>query len=190
MAGDIHSDEVAAIVEHIGRGDDPYVVPKELVEEPESPPPLAAQPAAEQEIVNKSLYNLIKNMGVGEKIKLALKGNRDARTILIREANRLIPRFVLQNPRITDDEIVGIARNRNVDAELLRIVSEHKEWGRNQQVRSALVSNPKTPVAVALRFVNSLTERELRLLAKSKNITSAVAGAAKRILILRTTPGH
>ena len=45
-------------------------------------------------------------MTVGERLKLALKGNRDARMILIRDPNRLIQRFVLQNPRITDDEII------------------------------------------------------------------------------------
>jgi len=135
--------------------------------------------------VNKSLYAQILNMTVGERIKLALKGNRDARMILIRDPNRLIQRFVLQNPRITDDEVVMVARNRNVDTDLLRAIGDHKHWPRNYQVRLALVTNPKTPVAIALHYVNSLMERDLRFLAKSKNVSSAVVSQVRRLLLQR-----
>ncbi|HVO22813.1 MAG TPA: hypothetical protein VMW56_04215 [Candidatus Margulisiibacteriota bacterium] len=174
------SDEAAefqAIAESVERGDDPYVVPQELIDEPEDGKP-----------INKSLYNQILHMSVGERIKLALKGNREARAILIRDANRLIQNFVLQNPRITDDEIAMLARNRNTDAELLRKIGDHRLWPRNYQVRLALVTNPKTPMATAMHFVGSLQERDIRLLAKSKNVSSTVSSQAKRILFQRE--GH
>ena len=170
-------EELDAIAESIERGDDPYVVPEELLEEPEEGKP-----------VNQSLYNQILNMTVGERIKLALKGNRDARMILIRDPNRLIQRFVLQNPRISDDEIVMLARNRNLDGELLRKIGDHKYWPRNYQVKLALVTNPKTPLATALHFVNSLMERDIRFLAKSKNVSATVTAQAKRWLFQRE--GH
>jgi hypothetical protein len=174
------SDEVAefeAIAESVERGDDPYVVPQELIDEPEDGKP-----------INQSLYNQILHMTVGERIKLALKGNRDARTILIRDPNRLIQRFVLQNPRTTDDEIAAVARNRNADVELLRKIGDHKSWPRNYQVRLALVTNPKTPMATAIHFVSSLQERDIRLLAKSKNVSTTVSSQAKRIIFQRE--GH
>ena len=166
--------ELAAIAESIERGDDPYVVPQELLEEPEE-----AKPA------NQSLYNQILHMKVGERIKLALKGNRDARMILIRDPNRLIQRFVLQNPRITDDEVIMVARNRNLDVELLRKIGDHKHWTRNYQVKLALVTNPKTPMATALHFVGSLMERDIRLIAKSKNVSATVVTQARRLLLQR-----
>jgi hypothetical protein len=185
----LSDEELDAIIARIGRGDDPHKLPPELVDEP-SPP---VRPAAsgdgdreEQEKRNRSLAYLIRGMKVGERLKLALKGNHDARSILIRDPTQIVARFVLQNPRVTDDEIVGFARNRNLDSELLRIIGEQKQWSRNPQVRSALVSNPKTPIAIALRFVNSLSERELRLLAKSRNVSTAISGSAKRILFQRT----
>jgi len=166
--------EIAAIAERVERGDDPYEVPGELLVEPEEGKP-----------VNKSLYGQILTMKVGERIKLALRGNRDARMILIRDSNRLIQRFVLLNPRITDDEVIMVARNRNVDADLLRIIGDHKAWPKNYQVRLGLVSNPKTPIAIALHFVSSLGERDLRSLAKSKNVSSAVVSSARRLLLQR-----
>jgi hypothetical protein len=171
------TEELQAIADSIERGDDPYVVPQELLEEPDEGKP-----------ASPSLYNQILHMTVGERIKLALKGNRDARMILIRDPNRLIQRFVLQNPRITDDEVVMLARNRNLDMELLRRIGDHKYWPRNYQVKLALVTNPKTPLAIALHFVSSLMERDIRFLAKSKNVSATVSTQAKRMLLQRE--GH
>ena len=171
---DPQSGDVQAIAASIERGGDPYVVPDEMLVEPEPDKP-----------VNKSLYNQIVHMTVGERVKLALKGNRDARMILIRDPNRLIQRFVLQNPRITDEEIVMVARNRNLDADLLRLIGEHKYWPRNYQVKLALVTNPKTPLAVALHFVSSLMERDIRFLAKSKNVSATITTQARRLILQR-----
>ena len=174
--GDVQEDPHAleAIAESVRRGDDPYIVPEEMLKEPE-----AGQP------INKSLYAQILSMKVGERIKLALKGNRDARMLLIRDPNRLIQRFVLQNPRISDEEVIGAARNRNLDADLLRLIGDHKSWPRNYQVRLALVTNPKTPLATALHYVSGLMERDLRLLSKSKNISATIVSQVRRLLMQR-----
>jgi hypothetical protein len=166
--------DLQAIAESVERGDDPYVVPAELLAEAEPNAP-----------VNKSLFAQILQMSVGERIKLALKGNRDARMILIRDTNRLIQRFVLQNPRLTEDEVVTIARNRNLDVDLLRKIADNKRWPRNYHVRHALVTNPKTPLANALHFVGTMMERDLRLLAKSKNVSATIAAQARRLLMQR-----
>jgi len=166
--------ELEAIAASIERGDDPYTVPEEMLVEPEPGKP-----------VNKSLYSQILGMPVGERIKLALKGNRDARMILIRDPNRIVQRFVLQDPRLTDDEVVMMARNRNIDVDLLRIIGEHKQWPRNYQVRLGLVNNPKTPLAISLHLVSSLNERDIRFLAKSKNVPATVATQARRLLLQR-----
>ncbi len=169
--------EITAIAESIERGDDPYSVPEDLLVDPDPLPPPGP--------VNKSLWAQISAMTVGQRIKLALKGNRDARMILARDTNRLIQRFVLQNPRITDDEIVMLAKNRNLDADLLRLIGANKMWPRKYQVRLALITNPKTPIATALHFLSSLTERDIRFLAKSKNVSATVVSQARRLLMLR-----
>ena len=72
-----------------------------------------------------------------------------------------------------------MAKNRNIDAELLRKIGDHKQWPRNYQVRLALVTNPKTPLATAMHFVSSLHERDIRLLAKSKNVSATVVGTGQ-----------
>jgi hypothetical protein len=167
-------EKLEKLAEEIEQGRDHIAVPAVLVEDPVDVRPATKNLAAE-----------IQAMSIGERLKLALKGNRDARTLLIRDSNRIIQRFVLQNPRITEDEIVSLAKNRSVDRELLAIVCKKKEWLTNYQVRLALVTNPKTPMAVAVRLVPLLLPRDLRQLAKSKNVPIAVNGVAKRLVIER-----
>lgn len=165
---------VEAVVRAVEAGSDGIAVPAELLAEPEDG---ADRPPSQ------SLYARILEMGVHERIKLAMRGNKDARMILIRDPIRLVRRCVLTNPRITDGEVVAIARSRNADEELLRIISEKRDWVRNYQVRHALATNPKTPLAVALRHVSSLGERDLRFIAKSKNVPQTVAVQARRLLL-------
>ncbi len=164
-------DELAEDIRH---GRDGIRVPEQLVEEPEE------KLTAPQ---RKSMQQVIADLKTGERLKLAMSGNREARVILMRDTSLLIRRFVLMNPRISDDEVLMVARNRQVDKELLDLIVRSKEWMNNYQIRHALVSNPKTPLQIALRYVGTLAMRDLRMMAKSKNIPSAVNGAAKRIVL-------
>jgi len=161
-------ESIAAAVE---AGTDGIAVPEALIEEPDK-----------GASVDKSLTQRLMEMTVSERIKLALRGNREIRMMLIRDPNRMIRRFVLQNPRVGDEEIIAIAKNRSADDELLRIIADSREWTKNYQVRLSLVTNPKTPLTLSMRFLSGLQERDLRTLAKSKNVSSTVANAAKRIV--------
>ena len=164
---------VVELVRSIVAGSDTIGVPAEMLEErvEAAPPP------------PRSLYAQILTMGIAEKIKLALRGNKDARNILIRDPSKLIRRFVMQNPRLSDGELINVARNRNSDEELLRVIVDNREWMRNYQVRLALATNPKTPLAVALRQLPTLGERDLRMLAKSRNVPQTVVAQARRLLL-------
>ncbi|MCW5891449.1 MAG: hypothetical protein KIT14_12990 [bacterium] len=171
---ELDADAVARIVREIEAGEDSILVPFELIGDFERPPGTAPPPSLFQEVLG---------MSVSQKIKLALRGNKDARTILIRDNNKLVRRFVVMNPRITDGEVVQLCRNRSADDELIRIVAEDREWVRNYQVKLALVTNPKTPLVIAMRLVAQLGERDVRALAKSRNVPQAVAVQARRIVV-------
>jgi hypothetical protein len=166
--------DIEALAEQIRLGQDQIHLPDDLLRELG----LDTQQA-------RNLFNLIQQMTIGERLKLALKGGRDARSILIRDANKLVQRFVLQNPRLTDDEVLGMCRNRNIDSDVLRVVGENRDWTKNYQIRLGLAANAKTPLVIALSFVQSLVEKDIRLLAKSRNVSSAVSSKARRILVER-----
>jgi hypothetical protein len=167
-------DEEEVVAESVRAGTDAITVPSALLDE---------------KPVERSLIDRVRDMTVSERIKLALRGNKEARMLLLRDSNKMIRRFVLQNPRLTDEEVIALAKNRTADDELLRLVAESREWTKNYQVRLSLVTNPKTPLVLALRFVSTLPERDVRALAKSKNVSATVANQAKRLIEQRKTGG-
>jgi len=175
--------QVEAIARTVAAGTDGIGVPAELLEEREEPAGRANRGGAATPSGN--LHAQIVTMGMSAKIKLALRGNKDARQILIHDRNKLIRRLVLQNVRITDGEILSLARNRNVDEELLHVIVERREWMQNYQIKLAIVVNPKTPLVSALKHVGSMAERDLRHIAKSKDVADAVGAQARRILFTR-----
>lgn len=130
----------------------------------------------------KALGTLIRDMSIPQKIKLALFGNHTARTLLLRDTNRIIPMFVLENPRLTDNEIVDISRNTQVDEGILRAVGNNLQWMKAYQVKMNLVSNPKTPIDTTLRWLKFVKDKDLGRLAKSKNIPQVVSTQAKKLL--------
>lgn len=179
-------EDLESIAEEVQQGRDSYVIPQELVDDArESEPQKPSAEVEKEPATSPNLRAQIAAMKIGQRLKLALKGNRDARSILIRDSNRLVQRFVLQNPRITEDEVMALCRNRGSERELIEAICKKKEWTTNYQIRVALVTNPKTPLMIALRLAPTLLQRDLRVLAKSKNVPSAIGSVARRLLIER-----
>lgn len=165
--------EVAAVLE----GRDRIELDPVLVEEPA--PPRARESAATR----------IRRLKVPERVKLALRGNREARQILARDPVKLVQSCVLRNPRVTVDEALAMAKNRSLAGDLLRAIAAEREWVRHYAVRLALVQNPKTPLPVALGLLGGIHERDMRLLARSKNVPTVLQAQARRILARRGGPG-
>ncbi|MFH0821630.1 MAG: hypothetical protein V2B18_02680, partial [Pseudomonadota bacterium] len=135
---------------------------------------------SEQEV--SSLYNQILNMGVSDKVKLATMGNKEAREILIRDSNKLVAVAVVKSPRIQESEIENISKNRSINVDVLRQIAATKEYMKSYSVRLNLCSNPKTPVPIAMKLVPQMKDQDLKKIAKSKNVSQAVANAARRLV--------
>lgn len=128
-----------------------------------------------------SLTQRVMRLRTNQKILLAIKGGKEERTLLIREANRLIQVNVIRNGRITEGEVAYIAQMRTVNEEVLRIISMNREWMKKYTIRKNLVSNPRTPLAIALNNLRNLNEFDLKLMVKDKNVSEVLRREAKRI---------
>jgi Domain of unknown function (DUF4388) len=129
----------------------------------------------------ESLYFKILNMGVAEKIKLAMLGNKEARSILVRDAKKMVAVAVAKSPKITISEVEAISKSRQVCDDVLRQIAATKEFMRSYSVKVNLCNNSKTPVPIAMKLLPQLREHDLRKLAKSKNIPQAIATHARRL---------
>ena len=144
--------------------------------------PLAREEESGEEAASKNLYAAIQSMTVMQKIKLARLGGKDARTLLIRDRNKVVSTSVIMSPRITETEIIAIAQSRSVADDVLRLIANNRDWTRAYQVKLALTTNPKTPQATALKFLNYLQDRDLKGLMKSREVATVISTQARRLL--------
>jgi hypothetical protein len=131
---------------------------------------------------DETLFQQVQKMTTVDKIRLAMRGDKEVRNLLIRDGERTVQMAVVSNPRITDNEIAVIVSSRNVHEEILRQIGASREWFKSYPVKVALVQNPKTPLSTALRLLPTLMLKDLRALAKSKSVPNVVAQAALRLL--------
>ncbi len=129
-----------------------------------------------------ALTTLIKEMSVAQRIKLALFGNLAARTVLLRDTNKQIPLLVLENPRLTENEVVEISRNTQLDDGVLRALGNNSQWMKNYALKINLVSNPKTPIDIAMKWLKFIKDKDLQRLARSKNLSQVIATQSRKLL--------
>ncbi|MHB1847183.1 MAG: hypothetical protein ACYCWW_20360 [Deltaproteobacteria bacterium] len=127
-------------------------------------------------------------LSVSQKIKLATLGNKEARTVLLRDSNKLVALAAVQSPRITDGEVLAIANSRTAHDEVLRCIYNNREWLKNYQLKLALVKNPKVPLPSAMRFLPLLRDSEIRELARSKNVPAGIQNQAKSMMAKKEAP--
>ncbi len=142
-------------------------------------------PTPEQEQKRQTMTQRILQMSVAQKIKLATLGNREARTLLLRDANRLVSLAAAQSPRITDGEILGLANSRTTNADVLRYIYEKRDFVKVYSLRAALVRNPKVPLPTALKFLPTLQEKDIKELARDRNVPATVMAQAKAWMMKR-----
>ena len=128
-----------------------------------------------------SILNRIMKMGMKDRVKLAMKGDRESRNILIRDPNRIVAQAVVQNPRITEQEIEKIAAMRSVPEDVLRKIANDRQWSRSYPVAHNLARNPRTPIANVMNILSRLQMKDLAALAKNKNVSEAARRQAYRL---------
>ena len=128
-----------------------------------------------------SVINRVMNMGMKDRVKLAMKGDREARNILIRDPNRIVAQAVVNNPRITEQEIEKIASMRTATEDVLRQIANNRQWARSYPVMHNLAKNPRTPIANVLTILTRLQSKDLVTLSKNRNVSDAVRRQALRL---------
>jgi hypothetical protein len=115
---------------------------------------------------------------LGERKALARGGRRELLVALLADPDSQVIRALLENPRLTEKDVVTVAARRPVRADVLRTIF-HSRWLRRYHVKRALVMNPWLPVELAVRLLPSLVEADRRLVADDANLAPAVRQAAR-----------
>ncbi len=140
----------------------------------------------EEELRSTLAFQKILQMGVPERVSLAMKGSADERAILIRDTAKLVALQVLKSPKLGENEITNFASMRNVHEDVLRKIAGKRDWTKSYGVVHALIKNPKTPPGLSVQFLSRLGVRDLNLMTRDRNIPDGLRRAARNLFLART----
>jgi hypothetical protein len=87
------------------------------------------------------------------------------------------------SPRITDGEILGLANSRTANADVLRYIYSSREHLKTYAIKTALVKNPKVPLPTALKLMQTLQDKDVKDLARDRNVPQTIQAQAKAWVI-------
>lgn len=140
----------------------------------------------ENKEIEENLYQKVLNMKPVEKIKLALKGNKSARGLLIKDSNKQVSLTVLKNPRITEDEVEFLVKSKSTPEHLIREISRNRNFMKEYDIKKGMVMHPKTPLEISMRLINHLYIKDIEQISKSREVPSALKNQALRLYMTKT----
>lgn len=164
--------------------------------EPEAPAPVQApaqQPAAAQHPAahathaaksppkRENTLQKINSLDVKGRIQLALKGNKEERSILIRDGTKVVALAVLEAPKISDGEVEKFASQKNVLEAVLRQIPLKRRFMKNYIVVRNLVANPRTPLDLSLGLMKNLLTQDLKNLSSNKEVSETIRKLAMKM---------
>jgi hypothetical protein len=139
-------------------------------------PAVKPQPAQRDNTMQK-----INRLDVKGRIQLAMKGNKEERSILIRDGTKVVALAVLDAPKISDGEVEKFALQKNVLEAVLRQIPLKRRFMKNYIVVRNLVSNPRTPLDLGLGLMKHLLLKDLKNISANKEVSETVRNLALKM---------
>jgi hypothetical protein len=141
------------------------------------PPTLSKQLGPE-----RPLRPMDRPLTLGERKALARTHRREKLTLLVRDPHPQVVAILLDNPHVTEHDVVKMAAARPAVPESLGAIASHARWSVRHAVKRALVLNPSTPLADAIRIATTLRSPELAELAADASLPEQLRRHASEIL--------
>lgn len=139
----------------------------------------AASPAVP--VKRENTMQKINSLDVKGRIQLALKGNKEERSILIRDGTKVVALAVLEAPKLSDGEVEKFALQKNVLEAVLRQIPLKRRFMKNYIVVRNLVSNPRTPLDLGLGLMKHLLAQDLKNISANKEVSETVRKLALKM---------
>jgi hypothetical protein len=123
----------------------------------------------------------INRLDVKGRIQLALKGNKEERSILIRDGTKVVALSVLEAPKLADGEVEKFALQKNVLEAVLRQIPLKRRFMKNYIVVRNLVANPRTPLDIGLALMKHVLPVDLKNISGNKEVSETVRKLALKM---------
>jgi len=142
---------------------------------------LAPRKKPEGEPKRQNTLQKINSLDVKGRIQLALKGNKEERSILIRDGTKVVCLAVLEAPKLADGEVEKFASQKNVLEAVLRQIPLKRRFMKNYIVIRNLVANPRTPIDLSLGLMKNLLTADLKNLSANKEVSDTIRKLALKM---------
>lgn len=127
-------------------------------------------------------------LSLGERKSLARAIRRDVLVPLLRDPHPDVVAILLDNPHLTEADVVTVAALRPSVPASLVLVARHTRWSVRYQVKRAIVLNPYTPTHVAVRLATTLRRPDLIDLARDLGLPTMLRSQAAELLAWSRRP--
>jgi hypothetical protein len=127
-------------------------------------------------------YGTGRELTVGERKSLARSPSRRAFDKLLSDPHPLVIRQLLENPRLTEDDVVRMTARRPARLEVLEAIARHGRWLSRPRVRLSMLFNPGSPPAISMPLLAVCTRSELSEVLHHSESSSVLRGAAHELL--------
>jgi len=181
---------IGGVVELLGTDYFPVTQQSDLAKTATKPPgapgtaakaAVAHKPAKADEGKRENALQKISNLDVKGRIQLALKGNKEERSLLIRDGTKVVALAVLEAPKISDGEVERFASQKNVLEAVLRQIPLKRRFVKNYIVVRNLVANPRTPLDLGLNLMKNLLTQDLKNLSANKEVSETIRKLALKM---------
>jgi hypothetical protein len=128
-----------------------------------------------------SALQKIAKLDIKGRIQLAMKGNKEERSLLIRDGTKIVALAVLESSKVSDSEVERFAGQKNVLESVLRAIPLKRRFIKQYPIVRALTSNPRTPIDVSLGLIKHLLTQDLRHLSGNKEVSDTVRKLALKM---------
>jgi hypothetical protein len=123
---------------------------------------------------------------LGERKALARTHRRDQLLLLLRDPHPDVVAILLDNPHVTESDVTRVASTRPAVPAALALVAAHVRWSVRHAVKRALVLNPATPLADAIRLATTLRAGELAEIAADASLPEPLRSHARDLVTDRS----
>lgn len=147
----------------------------QLAQDPKTPPMV-------RKMTERRLIHKLPKLTLGERIGLARRSHRALYRPLIATAEGQVIVALLENPRLTESDVVDLLNSNNPHPVVFSAVLRSPRWAPRRSIRVAMARNRSTPLPVALSAVAELGPGELRALAKDPGLPEPVRNGVLGLL--------
>lgn len=121
-------------------------------------------PSPVRRAIDTQMLNRVEKLSVGEKVTSARSCSQALVKVFLYDPSPRVFEALLLNKRLREDDLLALISSDRASPQQLLMIGDDMRWSFRQQIRKALVLNPRTPRATAatqLRYLSKIERRRI-----------------------------